>query len=277
MTVEEVKAYIESGVLELYVLGDVSHEERVEVETMIKKHPAIKAELDDIEKSLELFAGEHEIEPAPELRNRILNSVLTNLGDDRTFNKHTDAPVAKVVPMAPPNPTNFYKYAFAASLALLLLSTVALYNVYNKLQASNQQVAALSNQSQQFSKTVSMQQEQLLVFRDTAYKLIRLPGTGKTPAASMTVAWSPAKKKVMIDMVGLNLPANDKEHQYQLWAIVAGKPVDLGVFDASKTDTVPMKVMKSVDAPQVFAVTLEPRGGSVNPTMGNLTVIGTKI
>jgi anti-sigma-K factor RskA len=269
--VEEVKAYIESGILELYVLGEVSYDEKVEVEAMALKHPAIKAELDEIERSMELFAGEHEIAPAPELRDRILNSVLTNLADDKIFDKHPTE--ARVIPMAPPANTNFYKYAFAASLALLLVSTVALYNVYNRLQISTQQVVALSTQSQQFSKTVSMQNEQLLVFRDTAYKLIRMPGTGKTPAASMTVAWSPAKKKVMIDMVGLHLPANDKAHQYQLWALVGGKPVNLGVFDAATSDSVPMKVMKSVDAPQAFAVTLEPRGGSVNPTMANMTVI----
>jgi anti-sigma-K factor RskA len=272
--VEEVKAYIESGILELYVLGEVSHAEKVEVEAMALKHPAIKAELDEIEKSMELYAGEHEIEPAPELRARILNSVLTNLADDNTFNKHTTTtPAAKVVPMPVSNTVNFYKYAFAACLALLLVSVVTLYTVYNKLQQSNNQVLALSAQTQQFSKTVSFQNEQLTIFRDTAYKLINLPGTGKTPQASMKIAWSPAKKKVIIDMAGLNLPANDKAHQYQLWAIVAGKPVDLGVFDAAKNDTAAMKVMKPVNAPQAFAVTLEPRGGSINPTMANMMVI----
>ena len=76
----------------------------------------------------------------------------------------------------------------------------------------------------------------------------------------------------MIDMGDLNLPANDQAHQYQLWAIVAGKPVDLGVFDKT-TDSSDMKIMKSIASAQAFAVTLEPRGGSVNPTMNQMMVI----
>lgn len=273
---EEIKAYIESGILELYVIGEVSHDEKLAVEAMALKHPAIKAELNEIERSMELYAGEQKIEPAPALRDRVLNSLLTNLGDDRTFPiKAQPFAEAKVVQLDTPKTIKFYKYAFAACLALLLVSLVALLNIYNRLQTATQQVAALSTQRDQFAKTVNMKDNELNFLRDTAYKIINLPGTGKTPKASMSVAWSPTKKKVFIDIEGINLPANDKDHQYQLWAMVDGKPVDLGVFDAKEDSAEMMKVMKSVDKPQAFAVTLEKRGGSVSPTMDNLTVIAT--
>jgi len=91
----------------------------------------------------------------------------------------------------------------------------------------------------------------------------------------MLVAFSPAKKKVIIDLADLDMPKNDKDHQYQLWALVGGKPVDLGVFDKTSSDSVEMKEMKSLALAQAFAVTLEPRGGSVNPTMDQMMVIGT--
>ena len=76
---EEIKAYIESGVLELYVLGDMSAEENAEVEAMASKHPDVKAELEDIERSIQMYADAHAIEPADELRDRVLNSLITNL------------------------------------------------------------------------------------------------------------------------------------------------------------------------------------------------------
>jgi anti-sigma-K factor RskA len=273
--VKNIKEYIESGILELYVMGGASPDEKLEVEAMALEHPAVKAELDEIERSMELFAGEHKIEPSPAIRDRVLNSLLTNFADDNTFRtKPASVAEAKVVPMGPPSSgINFYKYAFAACLALLLVSIVALLNVYNRLQISNGQVVALSAQKQQFAKTVGFQEEQLKIFRDTAYKVFNLPGTAKAPTASLSLAWSPTQKKVVIDLDGATLPVNDAQHQYQLWAIVAGKPVDLGVFDAKPDTAEIMKVMKSVSAPQAFAVTLEPRGGSVNPTMANLTVI----
>ncbi len=271
---EEIKAYIESGILELYVMGEVSHNEKLEVEAMALKHPAIMAELSEIERAMEGYANENQIEPSAGLRNRVLNSLLTNLGDDRIFEKNT-APLTetKVVQMPVAKTVNFYKYAFAACLALLLVSLVALLNVYNKLQSSNEQIAALTTQRNQFAKTVSFQNEQLSVFRDTSFKVINLPGTAKAPKASMSMAWSPTNKKVMIDMADMNMPVNDQAHQYQLWAIVNGKPVDLGVFDAKADSATVMKEMKSVSSPQAFAVTLEPRGGSINPTMDKMMVL----
>jgi anti-sigma-K factor RskA len=71
----------------------------------------------------------------------------------------------------------------------------------------------------------------------------------------------------------MDMPKNDEAHQYQLWALVDGKPVDLGVFD-STDKTIGLKDMKSIGNAQTFAVTLEPRGGSVSPTLEKLMVIG---
>jgi len=54
--------------------------------------------------------------------------------------------------------------------------------------------------------------------------------------SALTVAFSPVHKRVMIDMANMKMPVNDNAHQYHLWALVGGKPVNLGVFD-SGTDT----------------------------------------
>ena len=271
--VEDLKTYIESGLLELYVLGDVSRDERLQVEGMADVHPAVKAELNDIEKALELYAGYNAVEPNDHQRNKILNSLVTNLADDDTFKSNKQETPDNIIAI-PARTTNFYKYAFAASIALLLVSVVALFNVYNKLQQSNTQLLALSSQNEHYSKTVNLKDEQLSIFRDPNYKMLRLKGMPKNPSAGMTVAWNPEKKKVMIDMNNMQLPANDQNHQYQLWALVKGKPVDLGVFDKTDADSTDMRSMKSIASADAFAVTLEPRGGSVNPTMDQMMVIG---
>jgi anti-sigma-K factor RskA len=271
--VEDVKTFIESGILELYVLGDVSPAEKLQVEEMIQKHPVVRAELEEMEKALESYASANAIEPSKTQRDKILNSLLTNLADDSTFSKKA-APVANVVSIPPPGATSFYKYAFAASIALLLLSAVAIYNLNNKLEQKTQELVTANSQNQQFAQRVNLMNNQLGVFRDSSYKILRLKGTKNLPSGGVMVAWSPAKKKVMIDLNTLDMPVNDKDHQYQLWALVNGKPVDLGVFDKLATDTADMKQMKSVALAQAFAVTREPRGGSVNPTMSEMMLIG---
>ncbi|MDN5286513.1 MAG: hypothetical protein JWR38_2787 [Mucilaginibacter sp.] len=277
---EEIKAYIETGILELYVLGDVTPDEKLQVEAMALKHPAIKAELDAIERSMELYAQENAIEPAENLRSRILGSTLTNLGDDNNFtaapshqesDSYDDEDNVTALPVRTGN--NFYKYAFAASVALLIASTIALLSVYNRLQDTNGQLLSLQLQNQHFTNRVNLMNRELSVFRDPSFKLLKLQGTAKNPTMAVTLAFSAAKKKVMIDMSNVKLPQNDKDHQYQLWALVGGKPVDLGVFDATK-DSTDMKEMKSIALADAFAVTLEPKGGSINPTMDQMMVLG---
>lgn len=272
---EDLKAYIESGILELYVLGDVTPTEKLQVEEMASKHPAVKAELDEIEHSIELYAEENAIEPAEHLRSRVLGSLLTNFGDDNNFPTPTHIERENVVVIQPTKEkeTNFYKYAFAACLALLLASAVALYNLYSRLNDTNTQLSAMQAQNQHFSTTVSARDSELNLLRDTSYKLIHLKGTAKSPESIMTVAFSPSKQKVVIDMGSLKLPANDQTHQYQLWALVGGKPVDLGVFDAT-ADSSGFKNMKAIVSADAFAVTLEPRGGSTSPTLSEMVVLG---
>lgn len=273
MKLEDIKAYIESGILELYVLGDVTQEERTRVEAMASKHPTIKAELEEIARSLELYAKENAVEPAEDQRDIVLNSLLINFTDDNNFPSRKASVEDNVIPITRNKSNNFYKYAFAACLALLIISIAALISVYNRLQHSNTLLASLQTQNQHFTNRVNLMERELSIFRDPSFKLLKLQGTPKSPASALTVAWSSAKKKVMIDIANANMPANNKDHQYQLWALVGGKPVDLGVFDADTTSK-DMKEMKSIASADAFAVTLEPRGGSQSPTMDQMVVIG---
>jgi hypothetical protein len=274
LKLEDLKAYIESGILELYVLGDVTPAERLQVEAMAAKHPPIKAELGEIERSIELYASENAAEAPEYLKERILNSLLTNLADDRTFRSYqADGDDNPVAAFSRTPSVNFYKYAFAACLVLLLASIATLVSIYKRLERSNTLLASSQQQNERFSGTVSLMDHELGIFRDPTFKMLKLQGTAKSPASALMVAWSPQKKKVMIDMADAKMPPNDKDHQYQLWALVGGKPTDLGVFDADTTSK-SMKEMNSVASAEAFAVTLEPRGGSQSPTMANMMVLG---
>lgn len=273
---EDIKAYIESGILELYVLGDMTQQERAEVEAMAKKHPAVKAELNEIERSMEEYAQDNAVEPSAGMRDRILNSMVTNLADDRIFktaDAKQEAREDNVIPISRAGSTSFFKYAFAACFALLIVSIAVLFSLYNRLQDSNNLVASLQSQNQRFTNRVNFIENELSILHDPSFKLLKLQGTPKSPASAITVAWNPGKKKVWIDLANANMPVNDKNHQYQLWGLVGGKPVDLGVFDADTTSK-DMKEMKSIASADAFAITLERRGGSPTPTLDQMVVIG---
>jgi mannose-6-phosphate isomerase-like protein (cupin superfamily) len=69
------KAYIESGILEQYVLGGTSAAESEEVELMAAADPAIRMEIEAINKALEIYAMEHAIEPGPVVKPFLLATI----------------------------------------------------------------------------------------------------------------------------------------------------------------------------------------------------------
>ena len=55
--------------------------------------------------------------------------------------------------------------------------------------------------------------------------------------------------------------------QYQLWAMIDGKPVSLGMINMQE-----MQIMKSTPRAEAFGVTLEKEGGASEPNMDELRV-----
>ncbi|MBU0696877.1 MAG: anti-sigma factor [Bacteroidetes bacterium] len=277
---ENLQSYIESGILELYVLGDLNSTERAEVEAMCKLHPEVKVELDEIELMMNNIADDLTLEPSERVREGFFNSIT--FSDEEAKIAAAPKEEAKVVTINSKQ-LNFYKFSLAACLALLLVSIIAVINLNKNLNDSKAQIASLQSSNQSFANQVnyldnkvSNSDKILNMYSNPAYKMVSLKGTANSPESNIVVAFNPKEEKVMLDLHSMKMPKNDAEHQYQLWALVDGKPVDLGVFDAESNE-IGLKGMKSIGKAQTFAVTLEPRGGSVNPTLEKLMVIGNII
>ncbi len=69
------KEYIDSGILEQYVLGVTTPEESREVELIAANHPAIQYEIDAIYLALETYAMENAIAPNPILKPFLLATI----------------------------------------------------------------------------------------------------------------------------------------------------------------------------------------------------------
>ncbi|WP_183557118.1 hypothetical protein [Mucilaginibacter sp. SP1R1] len=67
----KIKAYIESGVLETFVLGSASDQEVQELLYMKAKHPEVNEALQQLEQDMEKLAGNIAMTPPPHLWNRI--------------------------------------------------------------------------------------------------------------------------------------------------------------------------------------------------------------
>jgi len=71
LTIVNIELYIQSGIVESYVLGLASPGEVAEFEQLLPHFPELKDALSDFEYQLELFALDHEVPPPPGSRERI--------------------------------------------------------------------------------------------------------------------------------------------------------------------------------------------------------------
>lgn len=284
---EEGKAYIESGILELYVLGELNEQEQHEVEAMAAQYPEVKQEISAIELAMEEYAIQHSVQPSKGLENKILEKIeaatidTSKVSENLTTTTPQDAKILPLYPEGYESKLKTLRIALVACAVLLIVAGIALYSAHTELGTAKDQIIALNQDKQKFANTVNYMKEtnqELQTIADMPndpdWKTVKLAGTKMAPQAKMMVYWHTSGRHVMVDNSKMGLPKNDQAHQYQLWALVNGKPVDLGVFDVKADTTHILLKMKEIGSAQAFAVTLEKRGGVASPTMDQMIVMG---
>lgn len=265
-----ISEYISSGILESYVLGAATLAEKAEVEKYAAMYPEIKLELEEVEKAMQLYTTEHSVTPPAHLKEKILTTIS---GEKKTI--PLKEPVVKTINNpAKQTPSNFSYWSIAASILFLLSASFAVYfgiksNSLNENIVSMAKTnSMLTDSIKAIGSNVSQMQNDLAILKDPMYKIVELKGLKPAPDSKAMVCWCPQDKKVYVEIE--KLPPAPQGMQYQLWAIVDGKPVSEGMLTSGNG----LHPMKDVDNAQAFAVTLEKEGGSATPK-GDMYVMGT--
>ena len=298
---ENIQEYIESGILEQYALGELSPAEQAAVEAQAASFPEIREELQQVQEALGFYAKAHAITPPAGMRERVLGNVMAQIAKPASTlradvdavaqaNRRASAPAAQPVaategavvrPMSSAReaaPVARSSWAMAASVALILsLGANAL--LYTRWKDASSDLVALQNDQARFAKTSTVVQKELgdlrqenEVLRSDEFRAVALAGTKTAPTAHAKVLFNAATHKVYVDVK--SLPALPAGKQYQLWALDKGKPVDAGVLTAATATGEGIQQMKDIASAQTFAMTVEPEGGSVSPTLSTMTVVG---
>lgn len=280
-----IQEYISSGIIESYVFGLADAQERAEFERMLLQYPELRKAKEQFEISLEQYAQHNTLQPPSHLKSRIFSTI------DMEAGKRSD------VPPAPPNLTvvgvdnngtprskmgvrrDFARFLAAAAVILLLLSTALNFYFFSRYKEYNDKYQALIVSQTELASHNQILQTRLLEYeksiemmKDPAMYIVKMPSVPSSPdpTSATTVYWDTRTKDVYLAVN--RLPAPDEGQQYQLWAMVDGKPVDAGVFDMK--DSTGMTKMKNIPKAEAFAITLEKKGGSPAPSLDKLYVMG---
>jgi hypothetical protein len=279
----DVQRYISSGVIENHVTGLLSEPESREVVSVIQQHPEVKAAADAVQQDMEYYIQLWAKKPPAGIRRQLMDrlhkddieetpAVTTSEPDketyDNTFSEDTTSRTS---------PLHIWQYSTAAAIVLLLGSitmNVISYGNSHSLKAQFETLqaeqASVTAEKEALNEQLEYAHKEMSIMKDPSFKWTRMLGVGKHTGAIATIGWNPQSKETFILAQALPEPPADK--QYQLWAIVNGKPIDAGVFElGNKAHAIQVK---PVDKAQVFAVTLEKKGGSPSPTLELMFVAG---
>ncbi len=243
-----VKEYIRSGVIESYVLGIATEAERYEFEQMCAAYPEVAEARDQFERSLEAELMRDAVPPPAFIKEKVMLQVKPAVAESGYTGEVGETPIRRMNP---------WKWVAAASLILL---AGAGYWAYTTNEKYNNLVARQASMERQLQESTA----QLQTLQQDAEKLrqpmvpVALKGTEVAPQAQATIFWDTTGTNDVY-MVINNLPQTPSDKQYQLWALLDGKPIDLGVFDLDVQQKRLLVRMKNVQNAQAFAITLEQR------------------
>ncbi len=269
-------AYIDSGILEEYVLGVVSAQERQEVDCLSHVYPEVQHELVRLEKTLEQYALLHQIPVRSGLKNEIFSQM--SFGPVAAAAEDEDTIVRPLTSEREPEnaPTRplWGIIAVAASVLLAIFATWMAYQ-YSAARGENEKLATQVNTLEERTNTLQQKAEynEALAanYRDPNVKIVRMPGLEKAPDSEVVALWNQQTNEVLLDVQ--NLPAPPTGKQYQLWTIVNGKPVNMGMIDPDFGGKL-LRMKASDPNAAAFAITLEKTGGVASPTMEEMYAMG---
>jgi anti-sigma-K factor RskA len=261
----------------LYAVGALDEVEARAVEEYLLAAPADDqrelAQWRDVAVAIPLALSE--IAPPESLRARLLDRIAVEA--DAAAVQPVAEPAAKILPfkrpVRPAAPDTLRWLLMAASL---LLAFAAAFLWWRNLQVAGERDALAAERDRMAGELARERSEkkELYASLNAASKIVPMDGK-ETPQANAKVVWDTKEQVWKIFILDLPAPPSDKD--YQLWYVTKTQKISAQVFRPESsghtvlTLTLPREALAGGLA--ATAVTLEPRGGSPQPT-GKFFLLG---
>jgi anti-sigma-K factor RskA len=278
-----IKNYIASGIIESYLFGLATAEERLDFERFLKENAELRAEFNAVQETYHTYV-KADSKPLPvEFKEQLWSKLeQTSQTPESSKNNIIESAEQMVVKQAPAI-VRLMPFVAAASLALFSVSAYLAWDYHSKWKSTELRVASLeaeknkiANDLQPLRTSNTNMSDMLAQLNQDGNLLVRLRGKDISPKTNIMVCWNKKDKDISLYQVS-TLPAAPSGKQYQLWAIVDGKPVNAGMIsEKDKDDRVADHYFTKVKIKraEAFAITLEEEGGAEEPTMEAMYAIG---
>ena len=244
---DKIRIFLDTDLLEKYLLGTTTLEESNQVERYIAMYPEVRETYSELQENLEAFAKMHALKTPEGLKTRILERIRAQQTGRRRFQR----------------------FAIAATIAVLL-SVGTSFFFYNQNQSLQQENTIVNNKIKTLEADMLSQLEdvrnQFIVLNNPSTRKFMVNGNKKARELKAVAYINPVKKLSYINV--RNLPNLPEDQCYQMWAEVNGEMVNLGVIKDIEDKEKLLALPYSENA--VSYITIEPKGGNNTPTVQNI-------
>ncbi len=247
MMKDKIKIFLDSDLLEKYLLGTTNTQESLQVGRYISLYPEVLETYNELQDNLETFAKIHATKAPDGLKNKILARIKSENTSRRQF----------------------FRYAIAASFTAIMFAGAS-YFFWNQNQNLQQENIIVNNKIESFKADMRAQLEdvrnQFIVLNNPQTKRYTIKGNNNAKELKAIAYINPVKKLSYINVKNLpNLPDNQS---FQMWAEVNGEMINLGIIDEVVGKEKLLALPYADNA--VSYITIEPKGGNNTPTVENI-------
>jgi hypothetical protein len=220
---QKLHTFFQSGLLDRYILDEITASERLKVEHYIDTYPEVEREYQRLQSNLEIIARATAVE-APKF---VLDNVLNTIEGDKT-------PVIKLEKSNRNTPW----YSIAASvIALLFAGGYVLKTQQNQdLRKENQvvvdEIFDLRSDIEENNKRLDNLMHEFMKLNNPETEKYVFRGNDRAKDLKTVAYINPVDETSLIDVV--SLPQLPEDQTYQLWAEMQDRMINLGILDASQ-------------------------------------------
>ncbi|MBT8210935.1 MAG: anti-sigma factor [Eudoraea sp.] len=244
---DKIRIFLDTDLLEKYLLGNTSLEESQQVERYIAMYPEVRKTYDELQENLETFAKMHALKTPEGLKTKILVRIRAQQAGRRKFRR----------------------YAIAATFAAFIFAGSS-YFFWNQSQNLQQENTIVNNKIKTLEADMRSQLEdvrnQFIVLNNPSTRKYMVNGNKKASELKAVAYINPVKKLSYINV--RNLPHLPEDKCYQMWAEVNGEMVNLGVIKEIQDKDKLLALPYAEKA--ISYITIEPKGGNDTPTVQNI-------
>lgn len=214
--------FLNSNLLNKYLVSDISFEESQEVEYYISNYPEVVKAYEELQNNLELIAKAG----AVDVPNNVLSDILQSL--DKTKD-------AKVIQLKQNRKIPWYSITASAAAVLFAVTSLMLYQNNQSLADENnvviEEIFDLRSDIEKNNAQLADLFKELNKLNNPDSRKYVINGNERAKNLKTVAYINSVEKTSMIDVI--TLPRLPKDQYYQIWAELQDRMVNLGILDES--------------------------------------------